>query len=109
MAETVVVAVFNTKEGKEEALAEGLRNATEQTHQEEGCLLYALHRDVQEPTRFALIERWRSREDLDAHLQQPYITALGEIAGEILADPPQVHIMEPAPAGDGAKGALASS
>lgn len=106
MAETVVVAVFVAKEGKEDALVEGLRPAIEQTHDEEGCLAYALHRDKQNPSRFALVEVWRSQADLDEHMQKPYVAALGAAAGELLAEPPQLSFTEPVPIGDAGKGAL---
>ena len=106
MAETVVVAVFTAKEGQEDALIEGLRPTIEQTHDEEGCLSYALHRDKQNPSRFALVETWRSQADLDEHLQKPYVAALGAIAGDLLAEPPQISFTEPIPIGDAAKGAL---
>jgi quinol monooxygenase YgiN len=109
VAETVVVAMFKAKPGQEQALIEGLRPTIEQSHQEEGCLAYALHRDTMDSSRFALVERWRSREDLEEHLQKPYVAALAGVAGEILAEPAQVSFTDPIPVGDAAKGALSTA
>lgn len=109
MSEVVVVALFKAKEGREDEIAEGLRETTVQTHEEEGCLLYAVHRGAEDPSQFALIERWTSREALDAHLQMPHIQALGERAAEVLAETPQVSFLEALPTGDPAKGSIAGT
>ena len=107
MSEIVVVALFKVKPGHEEEASAALLEAGAQTHDEEGCLAYALHRAADDPTQLALIERWRSQEDLNEHFTKPYIAALGERAGEVLAEPAQVTFLTPLPGGDPAKGTLA--
>ncbi len=107
MSEVVVVALLRAKPGHEDGVATGLGEAAEQTHAEEGCLLYALHRDPEDPTQFALVERWASGEALDEHFTKPYIQALGERAAASLAEPPQVRFLEALPVGDPAKGRIA--
>ncbi len=109
MSEVVVVALFKTQAGKQDEAAEALLDAGAQTHEEEGCLAYALHRSPADPTQLALVERWRSQEDLNEHFTKPYIQALGERAAEVLDGAPQVQILEPVPGGDPAKGTLAGS
>lgn len=37
------------------------------THEEPGCIVYACHRDQENPNVFIFIERWASKEDLDQH------------------------------------------
>ncbi len=109
MSEVVVVALFKTKAGSVGEATEALLDAGAQTHEEEGCLAYALHRSGDDPTQLALVERWRSREDLNEHFTKPYIAALGERAAEVLDGAPQVQILEPVPGGDPAKGTLAGT
>lgn len=102
----VVVATFRVKAGREAEGEAVLRRVIEQTHAHEpGCVLYALHRALDDPTRFVVVEKWDSRDDLDAHFEQPY---MGEIAAarDLLAEPPSVWFTEPVAAGDPGKGAV---
>lgn len=105
MAEVVVLASLNARAGQEDAVLAGLAEAAARTHEEAGCLLYALHRSTDDPTRIVLVERWESREALDEHFTKPYIRALGEQT-HLLDGTPDVYFLEPVPAGDVAKGRL---
>jgi quinol monooxygenase YgiN len=105
MSEVVVAASFKVKDGREQEAEDALRAVARETHKEDGCLLYALHRGVDDPGRFVLLERWRSREDLDAHLRQPYIAQLAATA-DALEEPAGVWFTEALPEGDPDKGAL---
>lgn len=105
MSEVVVAAAFKIKPGREQEAEEVLREVARATHGEEGCITYALHRGLDEPGRFVLIERWRSRADLDAHLQQPHVTRLADTA-DALDEPAGVWFTEALPEGDPEKGAL---
>lgn len=106
MSNVVVVATFKVQEGKVDAAIAALTPVIEQTHEEAGCLSYALHRDVGDDTTVVLIERWTSQVALESHLQQPYVAALGAAAAEVLAAPPTLHICAPLTIGDPVKGTL---
>jgi quinol monooxygenase YgiN len=71
MSEVVVVGSFKSQPGKEGEAVEAVRALVERTHGEQGCILYGLHRGVDDPSRLAFIERWASREELDAHPVEP--------------------------------------
>jgi quinol monooxygenase YgiN len=105
VSEVVVVAVMRAYDGNEAEVEQGLREVAALTHGEEGCLLYAVHSAVDDRRRIVLVERWRSRADLDEHFTQPYVAALGEKA-HLLAEPAQVFFLEARPAGDEVKGRL---
>ena len=105
MSEVVVVATFKVKPGKEEEAERMLRAVIAPTHAEEGCLTYAFHRGLDDPTQFAMVERWASREALDAHLQTPHVAQLSS-AVDLLAEPPQIVFAEALPEGDADKGTL---
>lgn len=85
-----------------------LHRLIEKTHQESGCLAYALHRDNADPAHLVLIERWRSQEDLDAHMTQPYVADLFAAAGTpgMLAAAPELAFLSPLGIGDPAKAPL---
>ena len=105
MGEVVVVATMKAKAGKEREVEQALRGLVEPTHAEPGCVRYALHRALDDPTRLVLVERWRTREDLDEHFTQPHMRDLPD-AGEYLDEPPQVYFCEALPTGDEQKGTI---
>ena len=70
MPEVVVVGSFKINPGKEEEALDAFKALVAPTHGEDGCILYALHRGVEDPARLTFIERWESRELLDAHLDR---------------------------------------
>ncbi|MDX6669690.1 MAG: hypothetical protein QOI91_53 [Solirubrobacteraceae bacterium] len=105
MSEVVVAASFKVKDGREQEAEDVLREVIRETHKEDGCQLYALHRGMDDSGRFVILERWRSREDLDAHLRQPHVARLGAMA-DALDEPAGVWFTTALPEGDPDKGAL---
>ena len=83
MSEVVVVGSFKAEPGKEVEALEAFQALVEPTHGEEGCILYALHQGTDDPRNLAFIERWASRESLDAHLKSPHVAAALERVEEL--------------------------
>jgi quinol monooxygenase YgiN len=91
MAEPVtVIARARAKPGKEAALEAELQALLLPTHQEPGCLLYALHRCNDVPGQFIAYERWASREALDNHLRSSHVQALLSKLDALAAEPPEI-------------------
>jgi quinol monooxygenase YgiN len=109
VSEIVVVGSLKARPGKEDDLEQALAGLVAPTHAEAGCILYALHRGVDDPARFAFVERWESRELLDAHLGSPHVSSLLERADELLAEPADIVVYDPRPGGEARKGALAAA
>jgi quinol monooxygenase YgiN len=107
MSEIVVVGSFTTRSGKEAEATEAFAALVEPTHGERGCLLYALHRGVDDPHRLAFVERWSSREALDAHLAAPHVQQV-LVRSDELFEGGEVVVYEALPGGEAAKGALAA-
>ncbi len=107
MPEVVVVGSFTAKAGKERDLAEAFEALVAPTHAEAGCILYALHQGVDDPRRLAFIERWTSREHVDAHLQSKHVQAILERADELWGDNGEIVVYNGLPAGEKEKGSLA--
>ena len=61
------------------------------TRSEEGCI-NDLHQSREDPSRFMFYENWVSQEDLDQHLQMPYLKAFREKAGDLLAEPASITL-----------------
>lgn len=100
MSELTLVVRMNASPGREAEVERALRAAVAPTHAEPGCLRYALHRGVDEPSVFVLVERWRSRAALDEHMRTPHLVELLATLGELLAEPAAVGRYELVPEGD---------
>jgi quinol monooxygenase YgiN len=105
-AEVVVAATVEFKpEAVDDALA-ALTTAIAATHAEPGCVAYALHRDVSEPARFVILEKWATADALEEHAQTPHLKQMFADLGPLLAAPPTITRTTPVPVGDGAKGLI---
>ncbi len=98
----VVVANLHAKQGRADAVAAAFGEHIPAVHAEEGCELYALHRDGDQ---LVMIEKWASSEALDAHGKGSTMAAIGESLKGLMAAAPEVHRLDPLPYG-GAKGAV---
>ncbi len=108
MSEVVGVVHVRAAAGKVDDVVAAFTTCILKTHEEEGCLAYALHRDASDPDHLVLIERWRSQEDLDAHMTKPYVADLFAVAGTpgMLAAEPQLAFLSPLALGTEGKGSL---
>ncbi len=98
MAEIVVIATAQAKPGHEEEVRAALTGLVEATHEEEGCILYALHRGIENPAQMAIVERWTSQAALDEHFTRPHMAALEQVV-ELLDAPPSIVAYEAVPEG----------
>ncbi len=89
-----VLALFKAKSGLEEEVKRELMTLQGPTRSEEGCINYDLHQSKEDPSRFMFYENWVSQEDLDKHLQMPYLKAFREKAGDLLAEPASITLHE---------------
>ena len=106
MSEVVVVGSFKAEPGKETEALQAFKDLVGPTHAEDGCIMYALHQGADDPSQLAFIERWASREELDAHLGSPHIQAILGRAEELFGDSGSITVYEPVPGGEPAKGSL---
>jgi len=108
MSEVIGVVDVVAAEGKADEVIAAFEACMTATHQEEGCLTYALHRDNENPNHFVHVERWRSQADLDEHMTKPYVAALFAVAGTpgVLTQPPTLTFGTSLGLGDPAKGSL---
>lgn len=106
MSTITVVALAKFKPGTEDAAVAAFTKAIEQTHTEEGCINYALHRSNTDPQQYVVVERWADQAALDAHFQQPWMGTLFSDLADYLVEPPAIHFLAPLPIGDPVKGAL---
>ena len=89
-----VIARLKAKPGAERRLEELVKSLIEPTRAVSGCLVYDLHRDLEDPAVYYFYENWRSEADLDRHFKTPHLTRAMEIAPEILAEPLELIRLE---------------
>ena len=90
-----VVAELTLKPGSAEKAAAAARKAVAETNKEKGCIFYQMHLNVGDPTKLVVVERWESREALDAHIQTPHLKAWRE-AGKEFVTARKVEVITPA-------------
>ena len=84
-----VILLLEAKPGTEEQLKEALIWLAEKSRAEENCLEYRLHQDTEHPTKFALYEKWKSKELHHEQFTKPYIQEFAARAEPLLARPYQ--------------------
>jgi len=100
----VVTAVFRPLPGRRADARAAIEGALPGVHEEDGCLLYALH-DAADGT-LVLLEKWESQEQLDAHAVGEPVKRLRAAIEGLVDGPAAVVTMTPLPAGDPVKGRL---
>jgi quinol monooxygenase YgiN len=100
----VVTAIFTPNPGAFDQVVEVLSRAIAEVHKEDGCLLYAIHRDPDD--RVIMIEKWESTELLDAHGSAPAVKQMNVEIDGLLTEPVVVSRLVPIAAGTPAQGQL---
>ena len=92
MKEAVVVVGYRAAPGEDDTAAREIAALVREVlASEPDCRGIELLRDLSDPARFTLIERWPSQEVfLGPHMQQPHIRSFIERAGTFLAGPPDI-------------------
>ena len=94
MSSITVLAFAEAKENCAERLEKAFRAAVPATHREPGCLKYALQRSQENKNEFVMVEKWRSKEDLDIHLKTPHIQLLFKQLPDLLAAPIRIQVLD---------------
>jgi quinol monooxygenase YgiN len=102
----VLVATMVAKPGQEELVETTVTAALPKVRAEPGCLRYALHRKAGTTGEFVMIEKWASREALDAHMKGAAMREIGAALAQALAGAPDLVFLDPVPAGDPHSGAV---
>ena len=73
MTKLPMIVKFYVKDGKVDEVKNELLKILEPTRNEEGCLLYELHQDLNNPNIFVFYEIWETVEAWKAHDTNPHI------------------------------------
>ena len=98
-----VAAVLTAKHGRADEVIAALREVSPLVHSEPGCDYYAAHRE-QDGDAVVMVERWTTRQELEAHATGAPLTRLNELLSDVLIRPYDVWFLDPVALGDPAKG-----
>lgn len=101
---TIVVATLTPRDDFRADVVANLASLVSQVHAEAGCELYAIH-DAEDGT-IVMIEKWATREHLDAHSRGAVVARIRTANEGLLEKEPEVLLMRPLTMGDDAKGLL---
>jgi quinol monooxygenase YgiN len=69
----VVTATWRAKPGEEPAVLERLQRVAAASRQEPGCILFLVHRSVDDPAHFFLYEQYESEEAFRPHAASVHV------------------------------------
>ena len=86
-----LVATLKANPGRSEELGKRLSALVAPTRAETGCINYDLHRSTEDADVWMFYENWRSKTDLDLHIQTPYLQALIKDLPDLTVDGLKLH------------------
>jgi quinol monooxygenase YgiN len=91
-----VLATTEVKPEHRDAYIKGAKDCVAATQKETGCISYDSHASVNNPNLFVVVERWETREHLDAHGRAPHMKVWRELSAPFKASPTVIEIINPA-------------
>jgi quinol monooxygenase YgiN len=86
----ILIAKLRVKPGCGQKLIELAERAIEPSHNEEGCITYELLQNPFDPDSFTFYEKWRSREDLESHFNEPHFLEFAGASEDITDGTPSL-------------------
>lgn len=81
-----VVATLDIRPDMRDDFLTAARFCATETRNEKGCGAYDVHESITHPNRFTFVERWESRDHLNAHFRQPHVRAFGKATKEAITE-----------------------
>lgn len=88
-----VVATTKVKPEHRDAYVAGARACIAETLKENGCISYELHASISDPDTFVFVERWRGRDELNAHARSPHVKTWRAVSAPCKASPTVIEII----------------
>ena len=88
-----VVATTKVKSEGREAYMAGAKDCIAATQQEQGCIYYDSHASINDPNTFVVVERWASREDLNAHGRSAHMKTWRALSAPLKETPTVIEII----------------
>lgn len=87
----VVGATIYVNEGKGEEFVGEYRKLAPKVRSDPGAVIYVLHRDLNDPSRFFFYEKYESEEALKYHSSAPHVKEFFQTVGSIMRGQPEIR------------------
>ena len=91
-----LIGRFRVRAAAGSRIEKAFAKASAHTANEAGVQAYQLHREPSNADAFVVYERWRSLDDLEAHLRTPYIAELRAEIDAVMEGQPDFQVILPA-------------
>ena len=91
-----VIATTPMKPENKDDFIKGHKACTVETLKEKGCLSYEGHVSVNNPNLYVVVERWETRDDLNAHGRAPHMKVWREYSSQMKTAPTVIEIISDA-------------
>jgi quinol monooxygenase YgiN len=88
-----VVATTQVKPEHRAAYIAGAKDCIAATQKEAGCIYYDSHASVNDPNRFVFVERWETRDALNAHARSEHMKVWRGLSADFKAAPTVIEII----------------
>ena len=88
-----VVATTQLKPEHKDAYVAGALDCISATRKEAGCISYDGHLSVSDPNQFVFVERWESRDALNAHARSDHMKVWRKLSADFKASPTVIEII----------------
>ena len=90
-----VLATITVQEGKNQEFETIFKALIEKVlANEEGALLYALHRSKSNPQEYVVMEQYRTAADIEAHGKTDYFLVAQKAMGRLVAGAPVIQVLD---------------
>lgn len=90
----VIVAKLKAKEGHEEQMKEIFMNMISKVQDEEGTLIYTLHKSQNDPSQFMFYEKYKDMDAMTLHSSTPYFKELFPMIEPHMDGAPEIEMYE---------------
>jgi len=91
-----VVATTHMKPEGREDFIKGHKACIAETRKEKGCIAYEGHLSIHDPNVYVVVERWETRDDLNAHGRAPHMKTWRALSAPLKASPTEIEIISDA-------------
>src|SRR6188472_433355 len=88
-----VIATTQVKPESREAYIAGHKRCIAESRKEKGCIAYEGHTSINDPNLYVVVERWETRDDLNAHGRAPHMKVWREYSSQMKTAPTVIEII----------------
>jgi len=88
----VVAAMLKATDGKGDELEQAFKKLVPKVLNDPGTIVYTVHRNIDDPNKFLVYEKYESREALQAHSQTEHFKEFGRAIRGMLAGRPDIGL-----------------